>query len=219
MRSVSLVLLCLFLISGLAVGGFLRFAEEVAMLEPPAAISETDAIVVLTGGSHRIDHAIRLFNDGVGDRLLISGVNPLTTGNQIKNMTSGSDALFECCVDIGHDAIDTIGNANETARWIREHGFSRVLIVTSDYHIPRSLLELRRVDPLTTYTAYPVAFGNLKTENWLTKPEVLRLMIGEYSKYAWARLSEVAGTRTASGLRTDQEPSLPEDDMVQVGTE
>lgn len=199
-RAVGLGLVALMLV---AIAGFLRFAEHVASLEPPATIAPTDAIVVLTGGAQRIDQAVGLLKEGVGRRLLISGVNPLTSGRQIQNMTSSSQALFDCCVDIGHDAIDTIGNANETARWINHHGFDRVLIVTNNYHMPRSLLELRRVDSVTDFTAYPVRVADLKSQNWLRKPEVTRIMLSEYAKYAWARLRALAGTRTASGLRTD----------------
>lgn len=216
-RAVSLILLCVFLAGGLALGGFLRFAEEVAALEPPADIGQVDAIVVLTGGAQRIDHAVELFNRGIGRRLLISGVNPRTSGNQIKNMTAGSDALFECCVDIGHDAIDTIGNANETARWIGKHGFARILIVTNNYHIPRSMLELRRADPATDFIAYPVTLTDLKSENWVARPDVLRTMVGEYGKYSWARLREAIGTRTASGLRT--EIASDPGPMVKAGTQ
>jgi uncharacterized SAM-binding protein YcdF (DUF218 family) len=216
-RGVTLTLLAMFLVAGLAIGGFLRFAEEVASLEPPASIADADALVVLTGGSQRIDHAVMLLNEGVGRRLLISGVNPRTTSAQIKNMTAGSDAMFECCVDIGHDAIDTIGNANETARWISDNGFDHVLIVTSNYHVPRSLFELRRVDPATRFSAYPVTLADLKTENWLSRPEVVRVLLGEYVKYAWARLRAVAGTEARSGLRTDLEQDLPEGDVVQAG--
>lgn len=213
-RGVSLILLCIFLCGGLAIGGFLRFVEEVSALETPERIAEAQAIVVLTGGAQRIDHAISLLNQGIGARLLISGVNPHTTGAQLKRLTSGSDALFECCVDIGHDAIDTIGNANETARWIAEHGFSKVLIVTNNYHIPRSMLELRRVDPVTEFIAYPVTLADLKTENWLTRPEVMRTMIGEYGKYAWAQLRTATATPTATGLRSD----ASRNDVVQVDT-
>jgi uncharacterized SAM-binding protein YcdF (DUF218 family) len=202
-RSLTAVLLLCFIAVGVFFGGFLRFAEHVAGMEQPTDLAGTDAIVVLTGGTQRIDHAVGLLNEGVGQRLLISGVNPRTTGKQISNMTAGSSALFDCCVDIGHDAIDTIGNANETARWIRQNHYDRVLIVTSSYHVPRSLLELRRVDNVTDFVAYPVTHNDLRTENWLTKPGVARTMISEYAKYSWARLRALFGTATASGLRTD----------------
>lgn len=204
-RTVSLVLLAIFLVVGLAIGGFLRFAEEVASLEPPSVIGETDAVVVLTGGSQRIDHAVMLLNEGVGQRLLISGVNPRTTAAQIKRLTAGSDALFECCVDIGHEALDTIGNANETARWISDNGFRRVLIVTNNYHIPRSLLELRRIDRQTEFIAYPVTLADLRTESWLERPEILRVLLGEYAKYALARVRALASP--AAGRESGAAPA------------
>lgn len=218
-RAASLFLLCLLGAGILLVVGFLRFAEEVAALAPPDDVDSVEGIVVLTGGARRIDHALSLFNEGVGRRMLISGVNPATTGSQIKNLTAGSDALFECCVDIGHDAIDTIGNADETARWIAEHDFRHVLVVTNDYHIPRSLMELRRADPETRFTAYPVALSDLKTENWLVRPEVVRVLLGEFAKYTWARIGHAAGTRVGRGLRTDQTDEAGGNTMVRAVTE
>lgn len=218
-RFVSLILFVFAVVSVLSIGGFLQFADQVAALQPPEQIETTDAIVVLTGGSQRIDHGVSLFNEGVGKRMLISGVNPRTSGATLKSMTAGSDELFDCCVDIGYDAIDTIGNANETARWIAAHGFSRVLIVTSNYHVPRSLLELRRADPVTAFDVYPVTLADLRGEDWLLKPEVMRVMIGEYAKYAWAWVRATAGTKTATGLRTDQAGAdlSEEDGIVSAG--
>ncbi|VVT29843.1 YdcF family protein [Rhizobium sp. EC-SD404] len=218
-RFVSLILFVFAAVSVLSIGGFLQFADQVAALQPPEQIETTDAIVVLTGGSQRIDHGVSLFNEGVGKRMLISGVNPRTSGATLKSMTAGSDELFDCCVDIGYDAIDTIGNANETARWIAAHGFSRVLIVTSNYHVPRSLLELRRADPVTAFDVYPVTLADLRGEDWLLKPEVMRVMIGEYAKYAWAWVRATAGTKTATGLRTDQAGAdlSEEDGIVSAG--
>lgn len=198
-------MLALLLIAGILLfAGFLRFAEDIAGMAPPAELGDIDAIVVLTGGSQRIDQALSLFTDGVGRRMLISGVNPRTTAAQIKRFTGGSDELFACCVDIGHDAIDTIGNANETARWIKRHDFERILVVTNDYHVPRSMMELRRVDPETEFLYWPVQLSNLRTENWLQRPEVVRLLIGEYAKYIWARIGHAAGARVGKGLRTEQ---------------
>ncbi|MGO7609535.1 YdcF family protein, partial [Rhizobium ruizarguesonis] len=76
---------------------------------------------------------------GAGKRLLISGVHPTTTPAQIRTMTQGSADLFSCCVDIGYYAIDTIGNAEEASNWIHAKVYRSVLIVTNNYHMPRSL--------------------------------------------------------------------------------
>ncbi|UDF27958.1 UNVERIFIED_ORG: YdcF family protein [Roseateles sp. XES5] len=197
------VLLALILIAAFAgVVGFLQFAETVAQMEAPRD-PKADAIVVLTGGYQRIDRAIGLLKKGAGGRLLISGVNPTTSGNQIRKLTQSSSALFECCVDMGYEAVDTIGNANETARWISDHQFRRVLVVTNNYHMPRSLLELKVSDPQTDFIAYPVVNSDLRNGNWLHQPDVMKAMLSEYLKYCLARLRAFAGARTWSGLRGD----------------
>ena len=199
---VRFVLAGILLAAVAGMGGFLYFAETVAALETPRE-AKADAIVVLTGGYQRIDRAIDLLKQGAGRRLLISGVNPATSGNQIRKLTQSSLALFECCVDMGYEAVDTIGNANETARWISDHQFRRVLVVTNNYHMPRSLLELRAVDPQTEFIAYPVVNTDLKNGNWLHQPVVMKAMLSEYLKYSLARLRAFAGARSWSGLRGD----------------
>ncbi|MDX3929730.1 MAG: YdcF family protein [Shinella sp.] len=199
-RVVRAVLVTLLLAFGAGVFGFMRFADKVAALEPPLQ-PKADAIVVLTGGFQRIDQGLELLKSGAGKRLLISGVHPATSGKQILSFTRSSPQLFDCCVDIGHDAIDTIGNANETARWISNHGYHRVLVVTNNYHMPRSLLELRRSDEKTTFLPYPVVNSDLKNRNWLREPLVLRTMLSEYLKYSVAKLRDIAGAGSANGLR------------------
>src|SRR5690606_18924618 len=102
--------------------GFFRFTDTIAELKTAAVTDDVDAIVALTGGYQRIDQALALLENGVGERLLISGVNPATTGAALRRATGSKTATFDCCVDIGYEALDTIGNANETAGWIRAHG-------------------------------------------------------------------------------------------------
>lgn len=199
---VRIVLALILLVAVASIAGFLYFAETVAALEAPRD-PKADAIVVLTGGYQRIDHAIGLLKQGAGDRLLISGANPTTSGTQLRKLTQSSSALFECCVDMGYEAVDTIGNANETARWISDHRFRRVLVVTNNYHMPRSLLELRVSDPQTEFIAYPVVNSDLKNGNWLTQPVVVKTMLSEYLKYSVARIRAIIGARTWSGLRGD----------------
>lgn len=202
-RFVHLFLGLMLLFCAVLLAGFLYFAETVASLETPRH-PKADAIVVLTGGFQRIDQALELLRQGAGERLLISGVNPTTSGNQIRRFTQSSSRLFECCVDIGHDALDTIGNANETARWISDHGYRTVLVVTNNYHMPRSLLELRRSDARTEFLSYPVINSDLKNGNWLGQPLVVKTILSEYVKYSVAMLRDVIGAGTASGLRGDE---------------
>ncbi len=201
-RLVRLTFYILLLIAGCATAGFLYFADSVASLQPPAE-PKADAIVVLTGGFQRIDQAVELLKGGAGKRLLISGVHPSTTGGQIRRNTQSSADLFKCCVDIGHDAIDTIGNANETANWIRDNGYRSILVVTNNYHMPRSLLELRRANPGIEFIAYPVVNSDLKSTNWLHNPMVLKTILSEYVKLTIASVRDTLGAHPASGLRTE----------------
>jgi uncharacterized SAM-binding protein YcdF (DUF218 family) len=201
-RLVRLTFYILLLVAGCATAGFLYFADSVASLQPPAQ-PKADAIVVLTGGFQRIDQAVELLKAGAGKRLLISGVHPSTTGGQIRRNTQSSADLFKCCVDIGHDAIDTIGNANETANWIRGNGYRSILVVTNNYHMPRSLLELRRANPGIEFIAYPVVNSDLKSTNWLHNPMVLKTILSEYVKLTIASVRDTLGAHPASGLRTE----------------
>lgn len=182
-------------------GGFLRFADSVTTLKPPAE-PKADAIVVLTGGYQRIDQAVELLQKGAGKRLLISGVHPTTTPTQIRKMTQGSADLFSCCVDIGHDAIDTIGNAEEASNWIHANGYRSVIVVTNNYHMPRSLAELSYVDPDIEFIAYPVVNSDLKTRNWFTDPNAMRVMLAEYVKVLLAGARNVTGFGRHTGLRS-----------------
>ncbi|WP_457584245.1 YdcF family protein [Ensifer canadensis] len=192
----------------IVVAAFLNFADTVASLQPPEA-PKAEAIVVLTGGFQRIDQAVDLLKSGAGKRLLISGVHPATTGSQIRRNTQSSADLFKCCVDIGHEAIDTIGNATEASQWISDRGYKRVLVVTNNYHMPRSLLELRRARPETEFIAYPVVNSDLKTTNWLRNPMVLKSILLEFGKYTVASVRDMAGARPASGLRTVPSRATP----------
>jgi uncharacterized SAM-binding protein YcdF (DUF218 family) len=203
-----LIMVCVLAIAVIG-GGFLWFADTVTSLRAPDGV-KADAIVVLTGGYLRIEQALGLLRDGAGRRLLISGAHPSTTPAQIRKATQASSDLFDCCVDIGYDAIDTIGNANEIARWISDHDYRTVLVVTNNYHMLRSLHELRRADPQTEFIAYPVINADLARRAWFTEPDTLRTMLSEYGKVVLASLRDWLGVARWSGLRTEEDtPTSP----------
>jgi uncharacterized SAM-binding protein YcdF (DUF218 family) len=191
------------LLAAILFGGFLRFADSVTTLRPPVQ-PKADGIVVLTGGYQRIAQAVELLREGAGNRLLISGVHPTTTRTQIRKMTQSSANLFTCCVDIGYDAIDTIGNAREATNWIHNRGYKSVLVVTNNYHMPRSLAELRYVDPATQFIPYPVVNSDLKTKSWFTDPNALRIMLSEYCKVLLAGARNMIGFGRPEGLRSEE---------------
>lgn len=158
--------------------GFGLFIGEARRYAPPETV-EAEAIVVLTGGPNRVSTAVTLLEAGRGARLLISGVNPDSPPSDIAAAAGATEALFACCVDIGPDAADTIGNAAEAAAWAQAHGYDRLIIVTSDYHMPRALLELQAAMPDVTLIAYGVP----APAPWSGADEGRRWLL-EYVKYA-----------------------------------
>lgn len=177
------ILFLLFFIAGFAfVGGFAAFATHVARLSTPVELADADAIIVLTGGEKRLDAAVDLLRSGKGQRLLISGVHPSARLVDLQRATGGDANLFSCCVDIDRAALDTIGNAEESAKWVNLHAYDSVIVVTNNYHMPRSLLELRRsID--AELLPYPVVNTRLDDGSWLTNREALRVLFTEYAKY------------------------------------
>ena len=180
---------CCFVLLALVVlfaGGFGWFANKVSHLTTPANPAKADAIIVLTGGQSRLDAAMDLLASGKGDRLLISGVHPSASRRQLQAAIGGDKKLFSCCVDIDRAALDTIGNAEESAKWVESHAYGTVILVTNNYHMPRSLLEMGRLLHNAKLEPYPVVNTNLDNGGWLTKPEALRVLFTEYNKYLLA---------------------------------
>ncbi|WP_186396013.1 MULTISPECIES: YdcF family protein [unclassified Stappia] len=175
---------------GFYAGSFLRFAATVAGYDSNDA-ARADAIVVLTGGSERVKHALALLQAGNAERLLISGVHPETTPQQIVISTASDLSLFSCCVDLDRNANNTLENASETAKWARENGFARLLVVTSAYHMPRALLELRSTMSDFDLVPVPVQTADLAPERWHEEPRTALLLAREHLKYllAWLRIA------------------------------
>jgi len=148
-----------------------------------AAPARADAIVALTGGSHRVEDALGLLAGGKGGRLLISGVHETTTLGEIARLNPARAALLDCCVDLDHRARNTIGNAIETRRWAAERGFASLIVVTSNYHMPRTLLELDNALPDLEIIPYSVAPAGLDTTTWWREPNAARLLAVEYLKF------------------------------------
>ncbi|MEM5583387.1 YdcF family protein [Roseibium sp. AS2] len=168
-------------------GQFALFAHKIATATVPTA-SNADAIVVLTGGHARVSEAVRLLEEGRANRLLISGVHPGTTREQLAKVTASSMPLKKSSVDLDRVALNTAENATETASWARKNGFSSLLLVTSAYHLPRARAELSGALPSVDLIAYPVFSKELKLDTWYMEPATIRLLMREYVKYILARL-------------------------------
>jgi uncharacterized SAM-binding protein YcdF (DUF218 family) len=166
--------------------GFVAFATSVADTRIPADV-RAEGIVVLTGGGGRIDSALHLLAEGRARRLLISGVNPTVdlkalAGTVDKNL----EVALACCVDLGRDARDTIGNAAEARDWVRAKGYTSLIVVTSDYHMPRSMAELAEAMPKVRLIPYPVTNPELHLADWWNNASAFVLLLREYSKYLFA---------------------------------
>lgn len=197
-------------------GGFLVFASSIERHESRMPL-RADGIVALTGGEARIDEAVKLLSEGAARRLFISGVNERTTKSALKRITATAPGLYDCCIDIGRSARDTIGNAAETRVWAEKRGFRSIIIVTSSYHMPRSLLELKRAMPELELIAYPVVPSSFQIENWWRHPQSARLLITEYVKllpaaaryYASRLLSGERSPRRATGTALANPAPMP----------
>ena len=183
------LLLLIFVGFGLFAGGFLKFSNTVEAYKSPVGVEAADGVVALTGGAARIAKALDLIAGAKGKRLLISGVNPDTPVKDIANLNTKHQPLFDCCVDVESRALNTVGNAEETRKWAEKNGYKSLILVTSSYHMPRSMLEFQRQIPGIRLTAYPVPLKEMTKDGWWRDREILRIMVSEYTKYigAWSR--------------------------------
>lgn len=178
--------LCAILALGM-IAGFAWFVHSVPNHEVKLD-RDADGIVVLTGGASRIADAMQLLAAGRGKRLLITGVHRATTSTEIARLMPDFEGLFACCVDLDRSALNTIGNAIEARRWAKGLGFSSLIVVTSNYHMPRAMTELAQQLPDTLLIPFPVVTDRLRTDRWWSDPVVARLLVSEYLKFIAAQL-------------------------------
>jgi uncharacterized SAM-binding protein YcdF (DUF218 family) len=189
-------------------GGFLWFVQAVPR-EEVSLDRDADGIVVLTGGASRIADAVELLANGHGKRLLITGVHRATSSREIARVLPRYQPLLACCVDLDHSAVNTSGNAAETRRWAKALSFRSLIVVTSSYHMPRSMAELARQLPDVALIPFPVVTDKLRAEPWWDSLPTARLLFSEYVKYILARVrmrlepasevTDVAGARGRMG--------------------
>lgn len=178
--------------------GFIAFAETVVRSTPPAD-PRAEGIVVLTGGAARIDGALQLLAEGRAQRLLISGVNPSVGLDTLAEIVDAQikPALY-CCVDVDN-ARDTIENASETQRWAEAQGFGSLIVVTSDYHMPRTIAELGGAMPEVELIPFPVSSPDLDLAGWWRDTTAFGLLAREYGKFLAAEARQfLPQTRRAS---------------------
>ncbi len=167
--------------------GFVVFLSRLSDAEAKPSRS-ADGIVVLTGGSSRVSDAMELLADGYGKRLLISGVHPTNAASDISRSLPDNQSLLRCCVDLDRSAVNTRSNAAETRRWARERGFKSLIVVTSNYHMPRAIVELSHAMPDVTLVPCVVVGDKWRDEPWWMSGATVRLLLSEYVKYVAAEL-------------------------------
>ena len=188
--------------------GFIVFANGIER-EQRLPQQTADGIAVLTGGASRIDQAMKLLAEGKAKRVLITGVNRTTTVEELKQLASQGGEYFTCCVDIDKQALNTIDNATETSEWVAQHRYGSIIVVTSNYHMPRALAELARVMPAVRLIPYPVVDNNVQLDPWWSYPGTTKLLLSEYLKYLPA-LGRLGATDLMRVLLVGGTPDVPE---------
>lgn len=182
-----LLLPALALVLAVWVGGFFNYAASIPRGVGDGA-QRTDAIVVLTGGSLRLEVGLRLLQAGLADRLLVSGVNPGVTREALLRLMPEWTEALNAHIDIDYAANNTVGNAAETAVWLHERGYRSLRLVTANYHQRRSLLEFRDAMPDIDIVPHPVFPEDFHREDWWRWPGSAMLIFSEYNKFLMAHL-------------------------------
>lgn len=170
--------------------GFLNFVASLPHTRPSLP-DHADGIVVLTGGSERLAEALTLLGAKKARRLLISGVHPETSESDLRIRIPGKSSLYECCIDLDRQALDTPGNAEQAALWAAKHQLSSLIVVTSSYHMPRAMLEFSQRLGAIKLIPYSVSSPTIQIKNWWRHPEISQLLIIEYSKYLVSQIRHI----------------------------
>ena len=181
---VLLALLTLFIIWGV---GLLWFATTIATTQPNKDSTKTEAIIVLTGGNGRINEGLDLLAKKNAPKLFISGVHKDITEKHILKNWNNPTSQTPCCISLGYNATDTIGNAIEIKEWVEDNDISSFRLITSSYHMPRASMEIRNQLPDTKIIFHPVFSHDI--EAWGS--HFWRLAFSEYNKtiLRWMQIS------------------------------
>lgn len=159
------------------------YATFAAMLPGPAGNERTDAIVVLTGGSGRIERGFELVERGVSRRMLISGVERTVRPNELAEVYKVDPHLLDCCVVLGRESFDTRSNADEVARWVERRHIRSIRLVTNELHMPRARYELRK----------RVGNGLTIVQDAVPSDPDFKEIYVEYNKYLLGRAADLIG--------------------------
>ena len=162
------------------IGGLFYFGYSINHYQTDTS-SHTDAIIVLTGGRNRIAEASKLLNKKMADKLFISGVDKNTNLKNIQKTKKIKQSSMRD-IEIGRQATDTESNAEETLSWVNSHHIASIRLVTSNYHMPRSMLEFRHLMPEIEIIMHPVYSERIE-KKWWTSWQTFSLIFKEYNKF------------------------------------
>lgn len=167
--------------------GFILFVQTVSNLPAPTE-RKTEAIVVLTGGSLRLQAGLDLLSKGLAEKLFVSGVHRGVDVTELLRISRQTPKALDCCIVLGYAADNTRGNARETAVWMRNEGYRSMRLVTANYHMPRSLFELRRILPRAEIIPNAVSPSHVKLDALWISPGTAFLLVREYTKLILAQV-------------------------------
>lgn len=188
MKAFRILMVLIVAALGAAFWDFSSFARRADRVGSLRDLEGVEAVAALTGASDaRIVSAIDLATR-LKAPLLISGVHVDTTTADIAAIAGVSNAAVACCVTLGRAAASTEGNGSEITDWARRHKITRIAIVTSEYHMDRALLELRRAFPEGQFIPYAVRSTRVSPRNWWRDPLTARRLLEEWAKYRFASI-------------------------------
>ena len=153
-----------------------------------SAEKHSDAVVVLTGGTNRIKTGLELMQKTDAGYMLISGVNKEVSQQELFPNVSKQDLNK---ITLGYEALDTVGNAQEIKSWVKGKNIKSILLVTSFYHMPRSVSEIKKVNKeieIRPWTVFPKSFN--QSVDWI-KTRYAWLLFIEYHKYLFVQLKHL----------------------------
>ena len=152
-------------------------------------------IVILTGGTNRIKDGLKIIKDfkkskKINYKILVSGTGMGFTKSSLKKKLGPNfnPKLIQCCVDLDSISKNTFTNASETFKWAKKNNIKEFILITSNYHMPRAILEFKNIMPKLKIYTYAIIPKKHNIENWLNSYETFNLIFTEYCKYIFASL-------------------------------